>query len=63
MQTRVGELLQGIIHKPVLSHTAQTVKYPSTDTYTEMRAVSAAVSACMTGVCGTFILDLQEKGL
>jgi hypothetical protein len=28
-----------------------------------MRAVSAAVSACMTGVGGTFILDLQKKGL
>jgi hypothetical protein len=63
VQALVGELLQGIIHKPMLGHAAQALKNPSPDAHPKMCAMTRPIRARMTGMVGAFIKHLQGKGL
>jgi len=63
VQALVGELLQGIIHKPVFGHSAQALKNPSPNSHPKMRSLTRAVGARVASVGGAFINDLEFKRL
>ncbi len=63
MHALIGELLQGIIHKPMFGDPAEPLKNPSTDAHPEMRALAGPVRSGVPCVGCAFIQDLQFKGV
>jgi hypothetical protein len=63
VQAPVHEFAQGMIHKPMLCHGAQTLKSSTRDPDPKVSTVTLGTSPGMTGMGGTFVKDLKRTGL
>ena len=63
MQPLVNEILQCIIHKPVARNAAFALKHRAGHTHPKVRTGTLCIGSGMTGMCGTFVDDLQVRRL